>query len=403
MTPVSIPAPTEEAIAFYKSGNILWVIHQLLTLLLPLAIVLSGISKKMLSFSHFLGKNKCLTFLLFFIFYSLVIAIFSFPLTFYEGFIRLQHYGVSNQSFSRWLTHYLISFFLTTLVSFIVFVILYFLIAKSPKRWWLYMGLLAFPLLLFLQVIYPIYVSPLFNKFGPMKNKVLERQILTLADKAGIENGPVFEVNKSADTKMMNAYVCGIGSTKRIVLWDTIIDGLTPKELLFVMGHEMGHYVLNHMWWGIGTDAALIFLTLFLIHLFSKPFFKYGSSWMGFNELKNFASLPLIMFLYAFFSLLFLPIESRLSQMKEHDADRFGLEITHYNQEAGSAFLKLTKSNLGYPYPGKFFMLFRTGHPSIGSRIEFFNTYHPYCENKPSKYQKYFKDHIQFPSHDKME
>ena len=403
VTPISVPPPTEAAISFYKSGNILWGVKQLLALLFPLIVLLSGLSKKMVTFSHFLGKNKFFTFILFIFFYSLLIAIFSFPLSFYQGFIRLQNYGLSSQNFSRWFFHHLISFSLTTLMSLGVFAILYVLITKSPKRWWFYMGLLLVPLQLFLQVIHPIYIAPLFNKFGPMENKVLERQILALAEKAGIENSRIFQVNKSADTKMMNAYVNGVGNTKRIVLWDTIIEGLTAKELLFVMGHEMGHYVLNHIWWGIAVNSLLALLILFLIHFSAKLFLKYGSFWMGFNELKDFASVPLIIFLYTFFSLFFLPIENRLSQMKEHDADRFGLEITHYNQEAGSAFLKLTKSNLGYPYPGKFFMLFRSSHPSIGSRIEFFNTYHPYCEGQPSKYQKYFKDHIQSLSRDTME
>jgi Zn-dependent protease with chaperone function len=99
------------------------------------------------------------------------------------------------------------------------------------------------PFIILIVLVQPVWIDPLFNRFGPMKDKTLETEILALADRAGIEGGRVFEVAKSEDTKAINAYVNGFGSTKRIVLWDTIIKALDHKQLLIVMGHEMGHYV----------------------------------------------------------------------------------------------------------------------------------------------------------------
>ena len=132
----------------------------------------------------------------------------------------------------------------------------YLLLRKSPRRWWLYTSALAVPFIILIVLVQPIWIDPLFNRFGPMKDKSLEAEILQLADRAGIEGGRVFEVAKSEDTKALNAYVNGFGATKRIVLWDTILKALDRPQLLVVMGHEMGHYVLGHVWKLIGILAV---------------------------------------------------------------------------------------------------------------------------------------------------
>ena len=109
------------------------------------------------------------------------------------------------------------------------------------------MGVALIPLLAFVTLIGPLWIAPLFNRFGPMQNKALETRILNLAERAGIDQGRVFEVDKSRDTKTINAYVTGILGSKRIVLWDTAVAQLEPRELLSEMGHEIGHYVLGHV------------------------------------------------------------------------------------------------------------------------------------------------------------
>lgn len=379
--PIKIPPPSELAIKYYHSGNVLWIVKQFWTFALMAMILFTGLSAKIRDLSDFLGKRRVVwRFVIFLFIYSILVALVSFPIDYYSGFIRPHKYGLSSQTFTRYLSHYFMSLAILISVSLIVLGVLYFFIAKSPKRWWLYMGFLLVPILIFFQVIQPIWIAPLFNRFGPMKDQRLEEQILALAERAGIENSRVFEVDKSSDTKMMNAYVTGFGFSKRIVLWDTIIKGMNRDELLFVMGHEMGHYVLHHIWWRILLNAVLAMITLFLTSFFANFLIRKCSKRIGFKTLKNIASLPLILLLYGLFSLLFTPLENLFSQMQEHQADRFGLEITHENHAAGTAFLKLLGSNLGYPYPGTLYLLFRSSHPSIGSRIEFFNTYHPWCD-----------------------
>jgi Zn-dependent protease with chaperone function len=142
----------------------------------------------------------------------------------------------------------------------------------SPRRWWLWTGLAAVPFIVLMLLIAPIWIDPLFNKFGPMKDEALEAQILALADRAGIAGSRVFEVDKSVDTKAVNAYVTGVGQTKRIVLWDTIIAKLERRELLFVMGHEMGHYVLGHV------PETIAFLSLVILATFYGQTARPGAS-----------------------------------------------------------------------------------------------------------------------------
>ena len=180
--------------------------------------------------------------------------------------MRQHAYGLSNQTLGKWFGDQLKGLLIGIVVGFLFLWIPYLLLKKSPRRWWLYTGLLAIPFLILVILVQPVWIDPLFNKFGPMNNKELEAKILALAERAGIEGSRVYEVAKSEDTKALNAYVTGFGATKRIVLWDTTIAKLDEDELLFVMGHEMGHYVLGHVWKSILFFSLLIIVTLYAIH-----------------------------------------------------------------------------------------------------------------------------------------
>src|SRR5439155_4363500 len=138
----------------------------------------------------------------------------------------------------------------------------YLLMRNSPRRWWFYTWIATTAATVLVVFITPLWIDPLFNHFGPLKNKALEAEILALAKRAGIEGSRAYEVDKSADTKAVNAYVTGFMGTKGIVLWDTLIAKLDRHELLTVMGHEAGHYVMHHVWQGILISSALMFFGL---------------------------------------------------------------------------------------------------------------------------------------------
>ncbi|HEV2667084.1 MAG TPA: M48 family metalloprotease [Blastocatellia bacterium] len=224
-----------------------------------------------------------------------------------------------------------------------------------------------------------------------MKNKELEAKIIQLAARAGIEGGRVYEVDKSRDTKTLNAYVTGFGATKRIVLWDTTIAKLDEDELLFVMGHEMGHYALGHVWKIIIFLSLLIIAALYAIHRTAGWLIGKFHGRFGFTELSDIASLPLIILLFSAFFLIVAPAALAFSRHNEHEADRFGLEITQNNRAAATAFVKLQQENLGVPRPHIIVKLWRASHPTLGERIDFSNEYRPWQRGEALRYGELFK------------
>lgn len=389
--PVPIPTPSPEAVRHYRSGNWLWLVSTLWGFIVPGLILFSGFSARLRDWARRAGKYWYPTLVLYFVLFTLVTSLLDLPLEYYATFVRPHDYGLSSQLFGKWLQDELIGLGLSLVVGALVLWIPYLLLKKSPKRWWFYTWLASIPIMVCISFVEPIWVEPLFNHFGAMQDKALETQILDLAHRAGIEGANVYEVNKSVDTNELNAYATGIGGTKRIVLWDTIIKQFTPDELLMVMGHEMGHYVLDHVWKGLAFFSALLLLGLWLVHLTAGWVLRRFAGRTGVTELSDVASMPLLILLFSLFAFIFQPAGNAFSRHLEHEADRFGLEITHLNHACGTAFSKFVQHDLSYPTPSRLVVLFRYDHPPAAERIAFCNNYHPWTEGKRGRYWQYFK------------
>ena len=389
---VPVPEPGEKAMRHYWSGNFLWVVDTLWGLIVPSLILFLGISAKMRNWALKVGKKWFFVIAVYWILFVVLMFIIDLPLAYYEQFVRQHAYDLSNQTFAKWGSDALKSLMVGGIAGVLLLWIPYGLLKRSPRRWWLYVSIAAIPILFLVIVISPIWISPLFNDFGPMKDKSLESSILSLADKAGIEGSRVFEVNKSVDTKAVNAYVTGFMGTKRIVLWDTIIEKLNRKELLFVMGHEMGHYVLGHVWKSVLFFSILILLTLYAAFRVAGGIISRFKRRFGFDQLSDIASLPLLLLLVNLFSFIISPIALWYERHIEHEADIFGLEITRDNHDAATAFVKLQQENLSNPRPGLIYKLWRANHPTLGDRIDFCNQYKPWQTGENMVYEKYFKN-----------
>jgi Zn-dependent protease with chaperone function len=201
----------------------------------------------------------------------------------------------------------------------------------------------------------------------------------------------VFEVNKSADTNRLNAYVTGFGATKRIVLWDTLLASLSPEQTLVVMGHEMGHYVLRHVLIGICVYSAILTLALLAVHLVASALLARSGAKLGVRGLSDPAALPLMLAIAAVLGLVIMPLAFAFSRYQEHEADRFALEITRDNHACANAFVTMQASNLGYPRPDEWVVWLRTTHPSIAERVEFCNEYRPWETDEPRRYERLFR------------
>lgn len=389
---VPVPEATTEAMRYYESGNLLWIFGQAWSLIIPFLFLVTGFTGKLAAYSQRVGKRWYFSLAVYLIIFVALYQLLYLPLDYYVGYLREHDYGLSTQTLSRWIGNYGKSTAIG-IIGVLAFVwIFYLLLKKSPRRWWFYSSLVSIAIMFFLSFIQPIWIDPLFNQFGPMQDKKLESQILALANRAGIENSKVYEVDMSQDTKALNAYVVGFGNTKRIVLWDTTLQRMTPDEILFVMGHEMGHYVLNHIWWFMLYFSILSFVIFYLTFISAEALLKKHHKRFGFKALSSIASLPLLLLLISIYSLLATPLSNWVSRCMEHEADRFGLEITQNNEAAGTSFLKLQQDNLANPRPGPIFTFWRASHPSIAERIEFFNSYCPWKQGEPLKYQTHFNN-----------
>jgi STE24 endopeptidase len=361
--------PDGLTVGYHFTGNLVWLAKQLIWAILPLIVLLSGLSSRMGNLGLRLGKHWSVAAgTRFLILYS-ALFLACLPLEYYGGFLRKQVYGLSVQSLPDWLGTLLVSYLLISLAGLTLTWIPYLLIRKCPNAWWFYSALLVLPLSLLLLSAAPVWIDPLFDEFHSLQQEE-ETAILKLARQAGIADAQVFEVRKSAETKTMNAYVTGLGTTKRIVLWDTLTAGLNEREVRSVVAHELGHYQLRHLEWTILLLTLLAMMVFYAIHRGAALVIKRFPDRLGFTELGNVASLPLI-FLMAHLALFAAsPAILSYSRFLERQADDFALQLTGDGAARAGALAKLQANNLSHPRPGPLYLLFRASHPPPAERLD---------------------------------
>lgn len=388
--PVSVPAPSAKALELYHSGNVLWVVNLIWALIVPGVILVTGLSARLRQLAQRLGRYWFFTIVIFYLLFFTLVCLLNAPLEYYEGFVRPHQFELSDQAFGKWLQDVVLSWLVGSLLGGLFLWVPYWLARKSPGRWWLYCWALSVPLIFAAMIVQPIWIAPLFNDFSEMHDKALESKILALAHRAGIDSSRVYEVNKSVDTKLMNAYVVGMFGSKRIVLYDTLVKNLNERQVLFVMGHEMGHYVLGHILQGTILACLAAGPFWFLLHWLSGPILRRWGPHFGFNRLDDVASLPLVVLLGSALLVVATPIELTWSRHIEHEADRFALELTQDNRAGAEVFVAFAVKDLSVPWPGQFYVWARSSHPPLGERIEFCNTYRPWNEGQPLRYGDLF-------------
>ncbi len=374
--PVVVPPPSEKAVRYHRSGNVIWAVEQLAGLVLPAALLFSGLSAWLRSLAAAVGRGHFYpTLVVYFALLTILLSVVQLPLSYYVGYVRERAYGLSDQRLGKWAGDQVKGLAVGLVVGAALLWVPYLLLRASPQHWWIWTGALALPFLVLVLLVTPVFIAPLFNKFGPMHDKQLEAEVLAVASQAGVEGARVFEVQKSVDTKKVNAYVTGVGRTKRIVLWDTLLGRLTPRQTRFVVGHELGHYVLHHVWRNILTSTALVVAGLYAVHCTADLLLDRFGGRFGFTRISDVASMPLFMLLLSLFAAVLTPALLALSRHHEHAADVFGLELTGDKQAAASAFVALQEQNLAVPRPGRLFKLLRASHPPIGERVDFINAW----------------------------
>jgi Zn-dependent protease with chaperone function len=326
--------------------------------------------------------------------FILLLGALSLPTDLYGQWLSLR-YDQSIQSWGSWFWDWTKGQLLALVLGTLFIGILYAVIRRSPRRWWLYFWLLALPILLFISFLQPLVIDPLFNKFEPLQSThpELVESIERVVSHAGltIPRDRVFLMKASEKTKQVNAYVTGLGASKRVVIWDTIIAAEPGPMIMHTLGDEIGHYVLGHIWSGFAFFAALAFVLFYLAkRFFDWALAKSGTAW----EIRgpdDWASLPLwimIVFLLFFAS---TPIGNAFSRCQEHEADRYGLEVIHGivanpGEVAAQAFQVEGEIDLQDPDPPTFIEFWLYDHPAVNDRILFSRTYDPWAKGEKPRY-----------------
>jgi len=370
-----LSAERYEKLVSYSRFNNIWRFVSFFVGIAILSILLfSGLSAR---FRDWASRVKVKFFAVWVFLILIMVAdyLLGFPVHVYRRFFVEQQYGFLNQTFMQWWGEDLLGLLVGLILGIIPMWFFYWLVNRI-RKWWLVFSIGAVPLAIFLIVIAPVLISPLFNDFVPLEDKALEAKILALADKAGIEGSDVFQVNASKQSSKLNAYVTGLFGTKRIVLYDTLIKNFTHDEIRFIMAHEMGHYVKHHIWWGLLVAILFIAGSLWLVSRTIQPVITRFRHRFRFDRLGDMASLPLVLIFLSVIMFVFQPITNGLSRVMERQADTYGMEMSGVSGEtAATAFDKLSVFNLSDPDPHPIIEFWFYDHPSLKKRIAFVRGY----------------------------
>lgn len=388
---VAVPAPTAAGVSYYRSGNLLWTATAIWAFAVPLLILLSGLNRLFRAFAQRVGKYWYVSLVVYFALFLLAYSLLYLPLDFYSGFLRPRDYGISSAPVSTWAANELTTFTLTLVAGALLIWLPYLLLRRATRRWWLYSWLAAMLALTFTVYVQPVVIAPLFDHYERLQDKTLESAIVAEAHRIGINDVRVLEVDNGTNDTDLNAYVTGLGGTTRIVLSKAITQRLSGAELLFVVGHEMGHFVLRHIPKTLVLVSLVLLGVAWLISLIGELLVSRLSahSRTGVTKLEDHSSLPLFLLILTASSFLLTPLGLAYHRHLEHEADRFGLELTQDNAACATAYVVLTQKDLGYPDPGLLYTIFQADHPSIAERIRFCNDYHPWITGGTSKYAGY--------------
>ena len=322
------------------------------------------------------------------------IALIPLPLDLFGQHIE-RAYGLSVQSWPSWILDQLKGLGLSILVMTPLLMLLFRIVRTSPRRWWLWFWACTLPIIVFAVFISPIWIDPIFNRFSPLQktDPALTLQLEQLAHHVGFDIPPsrMFLMQASAKVTGLNAYVTGIGATTRIVVWDNTIQKLPPHQILFVVGHEMGHYVLHHVDKGIAFTMAVLLGLLWLAYLAVNALVRrFGTRWQV-RAPDDWAALAVLLLVFTCISFLFSPIANAFSRWEEHQADIFGQEAIHSlvpdpQVTAQRAFVALGTNYLEAPNPNPFVEFWLYSHPSISRRASFAAHYNPWLPGHRPKY-----------------
>ncbi len=359
------PDSSSAAKQYSKTKLILGIISSASSFLVVVIILFSGFSMTLRDWAMSQWSNEYAGVVIFLLAITLIESAVTFPISFYSSYIVEHRYNLSNQTPGRWLWERAKGLLIGTPLLVAGVIVLFFCLKEYGEWWWLPVStVLAFVSVVFARVV-PIIIMPLFYKFTPLEDRSLKEAIAKLCHDAGIRFDGIFSFNMSKNTKKANAGFTGIGSSKRIILGDTLLKDFSQEEIETVFAHELGHYRYRHIIVGMTVGILLTFAGLFVtsrLYIWSLP-------WFGFTAMTDPAALPLLGLWLTLFGLITSPLGNILSRKHEREADIYAVRTTRNKPAFISALRKLAETNLADPAPHPLIEFLFYSHPSIARRI----------------------------------
>lgn len=353
--------------AYFEGGYWLILWDFLVGVIVSLLLLNLRWSAAMRNVAERITRRKPLQTFLYWMQYSVATFVLGFPLAFYEDYVREHKYGLANQTFGPWFGDQAKGLAVGIVLGGIITVLLFGIVRRVPRTWWAWGALVSWAFLVFTVLISPVYIFPLFNKLTLLNDPKVTEPILRLARANGVPAHDVWEIDASRQTTRMSANVSGFGHTMRITLNDNLLRRGSPEEIQAVMGHEMGHYVLNHVYKGM-MFFLIVIVAFFAFLKWSLDWAlqRWGEKWQ-LRDLGDPAILPLVVLLASIFSFALTPVLNTFTRTQEYEADMYGLNASRQPDGFAQAAIHLGEYRKMSPGPVEEWIFF--DHPSGRDRI----------------------------------
>jgi len=370
-TPILLlPSEFVKAAQYAISNERVKIVSAILDLLVFMFWISYGIAFLNQFFMAYEEPYKTIFIVLSFVFIN---GIISLPFSIYSKFVIDEKFGFNKSSIGLYIKDTLISTLISIIAGGAVIAVLYYIISSS-ELWWLYSFLFIFAVVIAINMLFPTVRALFFDKLKPLEDESLNKQICALMDKTGFESQGVFVSDASKRDGRLNAYFGGLGKSKRVVLFDTLVEKLTPQELLAVLGHELGHFAHGDLYKNIAMVGAMLFAMFAL-------FGNLGNGlYMQMGVEKNPANLMILFLLFMpVLSFVMMPIMGVVSRHNEYEADAMGAELGGKLYLA-EALQKLVKENKSYPLSHPVYIFFHYTHPPVLERLKELGVTFPGCD-----------------------
>jgi len=361
------PARRARSNAYFEGGYWLLLWDFLSTVFVMWLMLRFRWSTRMRDLAVRLTRFRPLQTALYWIQFIVVTSVLTFPMTIYEGYFREHKYDLLNQTFGPWMRDQLVGLGVSVVLGAILVIPLFGLVRRLGKSWWVWGAALSLIFVAFVSLIAPVYIAPLFNKYKILEDARIKDPILSMARANGIPATNVWEFDASEQSNRVSANVSGFASTLRISLNDNLLKRCTLPEIETTMGHEMGHYVLNHSYKGLVMIGVLIVIGFaFLNWGINYALARWGEGW-GLRGMTDVAVLPLAVIVFSIFFFVTTPVSNTITRTMEFEADMYGLNAGRQPDGEANVDMLLGEYRKLDPSPLEEFIFF--DHPSGRTRI----------------------------------